>query len=71
MNPTFGNRYDKIRILDNCFIGINVIIMPGVTIGPNSIVGAGSVVTKAVPHESVVVGNPAKILCTLTQYIEK
>jgi acetyltransferase-like isoleucine patch superfamily enzyme len=71
MNQKFGNRFGKIRILDNCFIGINVIIMPGVTIGPNAIVGAGSIVIKNVPAECVVAGNPAKIICTLDEYIEK
>lgn len=44
------------------FIGANSIIMPGIKVGDNCIVGAGSVVTKDVPDNSVVVGNPAKIL---------
>lgn len=44
------------------FIGANSIIMPGVKVGDNCIVGAGSVVTKDVPDNSLVVGNPARIL---------
>lgn len=44
----------------NAFIGVNSIIMPGVRIGDDSIVGAGSVVTKDVPGGTVVAGNPAK-----------
>ena len=46
----------------NCFIAINSIILPGVIIGNEVIVGAGSVVTKDVPANSVVAGNPAKIV---------
>ena len=45
-----------------CFIGANAIIMPGIIIGDNVIVGAGAVVTKDVPRRSIVVGNPAKII---------
>ena len=45
-----------------CFIGANAIIMPGLTIGNNVIVGAGAVVTKDVPKGCIVAGNPAKII---------
>lgn len=45
-----------------CWIGASVIILPGVVIGKNSVVGAGSVVTKSVPDFCVVAGNPAKII---------
>ncbi len=44
------------------FLGVNSIILPGVTIGTCSIIGAGSVVTKSVPDFAIVGGNPAKIL---------
>lgn len=54
-----------IYIKENAWIGANSTILPGVTIGRNAIVGAGSVVTKDVPDEAVVVGNPAKIIKTL------
>ena len=54
-----------IRVGNNCWIGGNVTICPGVTIGDNCTVGAGSVVTKDVPPNSVVVGNPARILKTV------
>lgn len=47
-----------------CFIGGNSIIMPGVKIGDSCIVGAGSVVTKDVPNNCIVAGNPAKIIKT-------
>lgn len=55
------------RIGNNCFIGAKSIILPGVVIGDSSIVGAGSVVTKNVPPNSIVAGNPAKILKTNIQ----
>ena len=51
-----------IRIKKNAWIGARVSILPGVTIGENAIVGTGSVVTKDVPDNAVVVGVPAKIV---------
>lgn len=60
-----------IRIEDNCFIGYGAIILMGVTIGHDSIVGTGSIVTKDVPPRSVVSGNPAKIICTTNELVEK
>mgnify|MGYP001578104432 FL=1 len=48
-------------------IGANSTILPGIRIGRNSLVGAGSVVTKDVPENSVVVGNPAKVIKTIDQ----
>ena len=51
-----------VRIGNNVWIGGNSVIAPGVTIGDNVVVGAGSVVTKDVPDNVVVVGNPARIL---------
>jgi maltose O-acetyltransferase len=61
----------RIDIQENCFIGDSAIIMPGVTIGQNSIVGAGSVITKDVPPHTVAAGNPARILFPVEQYISK
>lgn len=65
------NVFGKIEIKDNCFIGINSIILPNVTIGPNSVVGAGSIVTKDVPPNTVVAGIPAQKLCSIEEYKEK
>lgn len=45
--------------------------MPGVTIGDNVLVAAGSVVTKSIPSNVVVGGNPAKILCSIEEYYER
>ena len=50
------------RIGRCCFIGVNAIIMPGITIGDEVVVGSGAVVTKDVPSNSIVAGNPAKII---------
>jgi len=52
---------------NDVFIGVNSIILPNVTIGDNSIIGAGAVVTKDVPPNVVVAGNPAKILRRLSE----
>lgn len=53
---------DKIIIGNNILIGANVAILPGVKIGNNSVVGAGAVVTKNVPKNTIVIGVPAKPL---------
>ena len=47
---------------DNVWLGVGVIVCPGVTIGDNSVIGAGSVVTKDIPANVVAVGNPARIV---------
>lgn len=57
-----NNRQLETRIGKHCFIGARSIILPGVQVGDNSIVGAGSVVVKNVPPRSIVVGNPAHII---------
>jgi len=51
-----------IEIKDNVWIGYNVLILKGVTIGKNSIIGAGSVVTNNIPDNSIAVGMPAKVI---------
>lgn len=51
-----------VHIKRNVWIGVNVTILPGVTIGENAVVGAGAVVTKDVPDNAVVVGSPAKVI---------
>ena len=66
----YGNRFGPIRVLDNSFIGVNSLLLPNVTIGPNSIVGAGSVVTQDVPPGTVAVGAPARVVCTLDEHVQ-
>ncbi|MBQ9851264.1 MAG: sugar O-acetyltransferase [Clostridia bacterium] len=51
-----------IHIGRNCWIGAGALIMPGVTIGDNTVIGAGSVVTKDIPANVVAVGNPCRVL---------
>lgn len=60
-NPLYFNTCaDEIEIKDGVWIGGGVIILPKVTIGKNSIIGAGSVVTRSIPDDCVAVGNPCK-----------
>ncbi len=51
-----------VHIGKNCWLGAGVIVLPGVTIGDNTVIGAGSVVTKDIPSNVVAVGNPCKVL---------
>ncbi len=51
-----------VHIGKNCWLGAGVIVLPGVTIGDNTVVGAGSVVTKDLPSNVVAVGNPCRVL---------
>lgn len=60
-----------ITIGSNVYIGVNVTILPGVHIGNNVIVGACSLITKDIPDNVVVGGNPAKILKSTDEYFEK
>ncbi len=64
-------RLGKVEIKDNCFIGEKVIVLPGVTIGPNALVAAGSVVIRDVPPNSCVAGQPARVYYKFDQMIEQ
>lgn len=64
-------RLGRVVIGDDSFIGDSVIVLPGVEIGKNCIVGAGSVVAKDIPAGSVAAGNPAKVICSTEDLIEK
>ncbi len=55
-----------VTIEDYVWVGSNVVILPGVTIGKNSVIGAGSVVTKDIPANVVAVGNPCRVLRPIT-----
>ncbi len=63
--------FGRVTIGDYVYIGTNTLIMPGVTIGDNVLVAAGSVVTKSVPSNVVVGGNPAKYICSVDEYISR
>jgi len=69
-----GQRYQKygpVKIGSHVFIGVNSIIMPGVTVGDRVVIGAGSIVTKDIKSGSVVVGNPARVVSSYDQLAEK
>ena len=63
-----GYQYNlPVRIGKNCWLGANVTVLPGVTIGDNTVIGAGSVVTKDLPANVVAVGVPAKVIREITE----
>jgi maltose O-acetyltransferase len=64
-------RLGKVIIHESCHIGARTVILPGVEIGPRTIVGANSVVPRSLPPETVCAGNPAKVICSLRDYLEK
>lgn len=64
---TFG----KVIIGDYVYIGNDAKIMPGVAVGDNVLIAAGSIVTKSIPANIVVAGNPAKYVCSIEEYIER
>ena len=57
-----------VHIGKNCWLGAGVIVLPGVTIGDNTVIGAGSVVTKDIPSNVVAVGNPCKVLRPISEH---
>lgn len=63
--------FGKVHIKDNVYIGNNCLIMPGVTIGSNVIVAAGSIVTKSIPDNVVVAGSPAKVISSIEDFEAK
>ena len=68
--PSF-DVFGKIEIGDCSYIGNNSLILPGVTIGKNVVVGANSLVSKSIPDNTVVAGVPAKYICETIEYVER
>ena len=67
VSPTYFRTYAKpVIIEDNVWIGGGAIILPGVTIGKNAVIGAGSVVNKSIPENCVAAGNPCKVIKKLS-----
>lgn len=67
-----GYQYNlPIHIGKNCWLGAGVIVVPGVTIGDNSVIGAGAVVTKDIPANVVAVGTPARVLRKISDHDRK
>lgn len=71
ISPEVSDILGEVRIGDNCFIGAHSIILPGVTLGKDVIVGAGAVVTKSYPDGSIVAGNPAKLIGNSDDFVKK
>lgn len=61
----------EIVVGDNVFIGTRALILPGVSIGSNCIIGANSVITKDVPDNTVVAGNPGRVIKSIDDFLEK
>ncbi len=57
-----GYTSKPVKIGKYVWIGANVVILPGVEIGDNAVIGAGAIITKNIPANSVAVGNPAKVI---------
>jgi len=68
---TGKNRFAPVKIGDRCFLGYNSVIMPGVTVGDDVIVGAGAVVTSDVPAGAVVGGVPARVIGNTADVMKK
>jgi maltose O-acetyltransferase len=66
-----ATRIGRVAIRESCHIGARTVILPGVEIGPRTIVGAGSVVSRTLPPDTVCAGSPARVLCSLGDYLEK
>ncbi len=64
-------KFGKIRIGTNTYIGVNSIILCGVTIGENCIIGAGSVVNKDIPDNVIAAGNPVKVIGSVMEGLER
>lgn len=67
----FINSGGRVTIGNNVYFGTNVIILKGVTIGDNCIIGAGSIVNRNIPANSVATGNPCRVVCTIDEYYER
>lgn len=63
--------YSPVKIGNDVFIGVNSIILPGVTIGSNVVIGAGAVVTRDIPDNSVAVGTPARVIDSYDSFVER
>lgn len=64
-------RVGRVTIHPSCHIGARTVILPGVDIGPRTLVGASSLVTTSLPPDTVCVGSPARVLCSLDEYLER
>ena len=66
-----SSRLIETHVKDGAVIGIAAVILPGIVIGENSVITAGSIVTKNVPKEAVMMGSPARQVMTRIEYDKK
>jgi maltose O-acetyltransferase len=66
-----ATRLGRVTIHESCHIGARTVILPGVEIGPRTIIGANSVVSRSLPPETVCAGTPARPLCSLDEYLTR
>ena len=64
-------RIGRVLIRESCHIGARTVLLPGVELGPRTLVGAGSVVSRSLPADTVCAGNPAKPICSLEEYLDR
>lgn len=64
-------RIGRVDIGNNVFIGADTVVLPGVAIGNDSVIGANSTVTKSIPNGVVAAGNPAHVICTIEEYVDR
>lgn len=65
------NSSGRVKLGNNIYIGRDVTILKGVSIGDNCVIGLGSVVTSDIPSDSVAVGSPARVICTIDEYFSR
>ncbi len=66
-----ASRLGRVIIHESCHIGAHSVILAGTEIGPRTLVGANSVVSSRLPPDTVCAGNPARVICSLSEYLEK
>ena len=66
-----ATKVGKVTIHESCHFGSRTVILPGVEVGPRSVVGSNSVVASDIPPNSVAAGNPAKVICTMDEYLAR
>lgn len=66
-----ATRLGRVVIHASCHIGARCVLLPGIEVGPRTIVGANSVISRSLPPDTVCAGAPAKVICTLEEYLAK
>lgn len=64
-------RIGRVTVHESCHIGARCVLLPNIEIGPRTIVGAGSVIARPLPPDTVCAGNPARVICSIDEYLQK